>query len=256
MATGMVRLAAICDLHVNKTSEGAVQHVLASIADAADVLLLAGDLTDYGLPEEARVLAKALNALRMPVAAVLGNHDLESGKEAEVRDILSEAGVKMLDGDAVELKGVGIAGVKGFCGGFGPRTLGAWGEAVVKAFVHEALNEALKLESALARIRAANIVALLHYSPIQTTVEGEPPEIYPFLGTSRLEEPISRFPVSLVCHGHAHRGRLQGVTKTNVPVYNVSMPLLARAFTDRPPFRIFEVPAHERVLETTTATVS
>jgi Icc-related predicted phosphoesterase len=140
------------------------------------------------------------------------------------------------------MAGIGIAGVKGFGGGFGQRALGAWGERIIKQFVHEAVNEALKLEAALARLRTPAMVALLHYSPVQQTVEGEPLEIYPFVGSSRLEEPINRFPVSLVVHGHAHRGQLEGRTKSNVPVYNVSMPLLARAFPDRPAFRVFDVP--------------
>jgi Icc-related predicted phosphoesterase len=209
------------------------------------VLLLAGDLTDYGLPDEARVLARALAAVRMPVVAVLGNHDVEAGKEDEVRQILSEVGVTLLDGDATEVRGIGIAGAKGFGGGFGPRTLGAWGETIVKQFVHEALNEALKLEAALARLRTPQLVALLHYAPVQQTVEGEPLEIFPFLGTGRLEEPISRYPVNLVIHGHAHRGQLEGVTKTKVPVYNVALPLLQRCFPDRPPFRVFELPVGE-----------
>jgi len=152
----------------------------------------------------------------------------------------------VLDGDACEVHGVGIAGVKGFGGGFGKRALGPWGETIIKQFVREAVDEALKLEAALARLRTTHLVALLHYSPIQQTVEGEPLEIYPFLGSSRLEEPINRYPVSLVVHGHAHRGQLQGRTKSGVNVYNVSMPLLSRTFTDRPPFRVFEVQAAER----------
>jgi Icc-related predicted phosphoesterase len=243
MAT--VRIAALADVHCTKTSQGALQPLFSRIADSADLLLLAGDLTDYGLPEEARVLARELTALRIPAAAVLGNHDLESSRQDEVRQILADAGVTILDGDACELKGVGIAGVKGFGGGFGPRALGPWGEQIIKQFVHEAVNEALKLEAALARLRTKTLVALLHYSPVQATVEGEPLEIYPFLGSSRLEEPLSRYPVSLVLHGHAHRGQLQGVTKNHIPVYNVSMPLLTRLFPDRPAFRVFELPVSE-----------
>jgi hypothetical protein len=137
--------------------------------------------------------------------------------------------------------------VKGFGGGFGARALGPWGEKIIKQFVHEAVNEALKLEAALARLRTKQLVALLHYAPVQQTVEGEPPEIFPFVGSSRLEEPLGRYPVSLVVHGHAHRGQLQGTTRNGVPVYNVSMPLLLRAFPDRPPFRIFEVAVPEPV---------
>lgn len=243
MAT--VRIAALADLHCSKTSQGALQPLFARIADSADLLLLAGDLTDYGLPEEARVLAKEITALRIPAVAVLGNHDIESSKQDEVTQILTDAGITMLDGDGREIKGIGIAGVKGFGGGFGKRALGPWGEQIIKQFVHEAVNEALKLESALARLHTKTRIALMHYSPVQATVEGEPPEIYPFLGSSRLEEPLGRYHVSLVLHGHAHRGQPQGATKNNVPVYNVSMPLLTRLFPDRPPFRVFELPASE-----------
>jgi Icc-related predicted phosphoesterase len=246
MAGPVVRIAAIGDLHCTKTSQGAFQPMLARVAEAAELLLVAGDLTDYGLPDEARVLARELTTLRIPIVAVLGNHDVESGKEAEVRQILSDAGVVILDGDATEMHGIGIAGIKGFGGGFGQRALGPWGETIVKQFVREAVDEALKLEAALARLRTTHIVALTHYSPVQQTVEGEPLEIYPFLGSSRLEEPLNRYPVSLVVHGHAHRGQLQGRTKSGANVYNVSMPLLSRTFPDRPPFRVFEVEAGER----------
>src|SRR6478672_1847116 len=232
MAGTHIRVAAVADLHCTKSSQGAFQPLFARMSEAADIALLGGDLTDYGLPDEAQVLAKELTALRVPAAAVLGNHDMESGKADEVRKIIA---------DAVELKGVGIAGVKGFGGGFGHRALGPWGETIIKQFVREAVDEALKLEAALARLRTPQLVALLHYSPVQQTVEGEPLEIYPFLGSSRLEEPLGRYPVSLVFHGHAHRGQPQGLTKNGAPVYNVSMPLLTRTFADRPPFRVFDV---------------
>jgi Icc-related predicted phosphoesterase len=246
MASTTVRIAAIGDLHCTRTSQGAFQPLLARVAESAELLLVAGDLTDYGLPDEARVLARELASLRIPVVAVLGNHDYESCKEQEVRQIIADAGVVILDGDATEVHGIGIAGVKGFGGGFGQRALGPWGEGIIKQFVREAVDEALKLEAALARLRTTHMVALLHYSPVQATVEGEPLEIYPFLGSSRLEEPINRYPVSLVLHGHAHRGQLEGRTKSGVSVCNVSMPLLSRTFTDRPPFRVFEVVAGER----------
>ena len=242
MAGTIVRVAALADLHCTRTSQGAFQSLFARVSESADVLVIAGDLTDYGLPDEAAVLARELASLRIPAAAVLGNHDFESGKSGEVRQILSDAGLIVLDGDACELQGIGIAGVKGFGGGFGRHALGPWGETIIKQFAHEAVDEALKLEAAFARLRTTQLIALLHYSPVQQTVEGEPLEIYPFLGSSRLEEPIGRYPVSLVVHGHAHRGQLKGATKGGVPVYNVSMPLLTRTFADRPPFRVFEVP--------------
>jgi Icc-related predicted phosphoesterase len=253
MAETVVRVAALADLHCTKTSQGAFQPLFTRIAESADLLLLAGDLTDYGLPEEARVLAKELTALRIPVAAVLGNHDVESGKAEEVTKILVEAGLIILDGDACELLGIGIAGVKGFAGGFGPRALGSWGEDVIKVFVREAVNEALKLEAALARLQSTQHLVLLHYSPIMQTVEGEPPEVFPFVGSSRLEEPIGRFPVAAVFHAHAHHGRPEGMTKDHVPVYNVSMPLLARAYPDQARFRILEVPVEQPAAEPVAA---
>lgn len=236
-----VRLAALGDLHCTKTSQGAFQTLFGLVRESADLLLLAGDLTDYGLPEEAQVLVREMASLRLPVVAVLGNHDRESGRETDVIHVLTEAGVHMLDGDATEVLGVGIAGVTGFGGGFGKHALAPWGEAAIKQFVHAAVEEALKLEKALARLRTPTVIALMHYSPVQQTVQGEPPEIYPFLGSSRLEEPLNRYPVSLVFHGHAHRGQPQGATTSGAAVYNVSVPLLTRTSPDRPPFRVFNV---------------
>jgi Icc-related predicted phosphoesterase len=241
-STSVVRVAAVGDLHCTRASHGAFQTLFSQVSASADVLLLAGDLTDTGLADEARILARELAALHVPAIAVFGNHDCESGHHDEVRHILTEAGVTILDGEAAEVRGVGIAGVKGFCGGFGQRALGPWGESAIKQFVHEAVNEALKLEAALARLRTTQQIVLLHYAPIQDTVEGEPPEIFPFVGSSRLEDPISRFPVSMVFHGHAHRGRPEGRTKGQVPVYNVSMPLLTRVYPNRPHFRIVQIP--------------
>jgi Icc-related predicted phosphoesterase len=239
-----MRLAAVGDLHVKKTSQGVLQPLLAPVNDHADVLLLCGDLTDYGLKEEAVILAKELTAVvRIPMVAVLGNHDYESGQQQEVCRILTEAGVRMLDGEAFEIQGLGIAGAKGFSGGFGRATIGAWGEPATKRFVQEAIDEAMKLEAALARLRTERRVALLHYAPIHATVEGEPPEIISYLGTSRLEEPLNRHPVDFVFHGHAHHGALEGRTSTGTPVYNVAMPLLLQKFPDRPPFRVVEVPS-------------
>jgi Icc-related predicted phosphoesterase len=239
----MVRVAAVGDIHCTKASDGTLQALFAQMADSADVLALCGDLVDYGLPDEAHVLAKELGTVlkTRPVVAVLGNHDFEAGQEEAVHDILCSAGVTVLDGDAVELSGVGFAGCKGFCGGFGRRSLEPWGEVAIKSFVREAIDETLKLEKALARLRTPNRIALLHYAPIQGTVEGEPLEIYPFLGSSRLEEPLNRYEVAAVVHGHAHHGTPEGRTSTGIPVYNVSMPLLRRIFPERPAFRILEL---------------
>lgn len=238
-----VRIAAMSDVHCTKSSAGVLQPVFAAVSDAADVLLLCGDLTDYGLAEEARVLARELAGVRIPVIGVLGNHDFESGQEREVRAILVDAGITLLDGESCEAHGVGFAGIKGFAGGFGRGTLGAWGEPAVKAFVNEAVQEALKLESALARLRTPQRVAIMHYAPVRGTVEGEPPEIYPYLGCSRLEEPLARYPVAAVFHGHAHNGSPESCTAAGVPVYNVALPVLRKRAPDGPPARFIHVDA-------------
>jgi Icc-related predicted phosphoesterase len=238
-----IRIATVADVHYAKTSQGLLQPLFAQINERADILVIAGDLTDYGLAEEARVLARDLTtSVTIPVVAVLGNHDYESGEEEEVRRILADAGVHILDVDSVEILGVGFAGVKGFAGGFGRGALGPWGEPVIKQFVQEALNEALKLESALARLKVKHRIAVLHYAPIRGTLEGEPTEILPWLGCSRLEEPLSRYEVSAVVHGHAHKGAPEGKTATGIPVFNVALQVLKASYPDRPPFRIIEVP--------------
>jgi Icc-related predicted phosphoesterase len=234
-------VAAIGDIHVSRHSQGAFQPLFTQISATADVLVLCGDFTDYGLPDEARVLARELIAVKLPVVAVLGNHDYEAGKQNEIREILADAGVTVLDGEATEIEGVGFAGVKGFAGGFGRGALGPWGEPIIKRFVQEAVDEAMKLEAALARLRTERRVAILHYAPIRGTVEGEPPEIMPYLGSGRLEEPINRYRTTAVFHGHAHRGSPEGRTSTGIPVYNVAMPLLARINPDRPPYLVVEL---------------
>ncbi|HEU4587576.1 MAG TPA: metallophosphoesterase [Gemmatimonadales bacterium] len=239
-----LRLAAIGDLHYGRTPASLLQPLFAAIARDADILALCGDLTDTGHPDEARSLARELSiGVKIPIVAVLGNHDYESGRTAEVTQILGEAGISVLDGTACEIQGIGFAGTKGFAGGFGRRALGPWGEPAIKMFVREALDEALKLETALARLAGASRrIALLHYAPICETVQGEPLEIYPYLGSSRLEEPLGRYPVDAVFHGHAHHGTPEGRTKTGVPVYNVSMGLLHRCRPDQQPFRVIELP--------------
>jgi len=243
-----LRIAAVADIHVKKNSTGELHPLFAKITESADVLLLCGDLTDYGSPEEAGVLVKEItSSLRIPAIGVLGNHDFEEGKQGEITKMLTNAGVQMLDGGATEIHGVGFAGVKGFGGGFGRRALGAWGEEILKRFVHETIEEALKLESALARLRTPQKIAVLHYSPIQATVQGEPPEIIAFLGSSRLEEPVDRYRVSTVFHGHAHHGSLEGKTKGGAAVYNVALPLLKNKFPDQLPFKLIEVPIGQPV---------
>ena len=237
-----VRIAAISDVHCGVDGQGSYQELFAEINDHADILVICGDLTDYGLPEEAKVLAKELtSAIRVPTVGVLGNHDFESGKEEEICRILGDTGMRILDGESHEILGIGFAGVKGFAGGFGRGALGPWGEKIIKDFVHEAVNEALKLETALARLRERHRIAILHYSPIAATVAGEPLEIFPYLGSSRLEEPLGRYPVAAVFHGHAHHGSPEGTTAGGTPVYNVSVQVLKRAYPDRAPYRIIEL---------------
>lgn len=215
--------------------------LFAQLEGKADVLALCGDLTDYGTADEAHVLVKELSVLKIPMLAVLGNHDHESGAPEKVVQILTEAGVRVLDGDSHTIGDVGFAGVKGFCGGFGRGTLGPWGESAVKHFVKEALDEALKLESALARLRTRRRVALLHYAPVRDTVVGEPEEIFPFLGCSRLEEPLERYPVNLAFHGHAHRGTAEGKTRSGTAVYNVALPLMRRLMGPETQIRVVEL---------------
>jgi len=237
-----IRVAAVGDVHCAKgMTPGTLAPVFGQVAERADILALCGDLTDTGTVDEAKSLVRELAAAKVPIVAVLGNHDYESEKADDVKRVLADAGVAVLDGDSVEIRGVGFAGVKGFAGGFGERALQSWGEPVLKAFVREAVEEALKLEGALARLRTPHRIALLHYSPVRATVTDEPLEIAAFLGSSRLEDPLNRYPVTAAFHGHAHRGSLEGRTTSGVPVYNVAWPLLRRRFPNDPPFRVIEV---------------
>jgi Icc-related predicted phosphoesterase len=241
-APDVVRVAAVGDVHCSQQCRGTLQTVLAQVAASADVLALCGDLTNHGLPEEAKALVAELQAIHeMPVVAVLGNHDYESGQIDELRKILTGAGVHVLDGDHVEIKGVGIVGVKGFGGGFERGTLSAFGEPAIKHFVQEAIDEVHKLESALARTATEKKIAVMHYSPIRATVEGESPEIFAFLGSGRLEEPLNRYKVTAAVHGHAHRGAPEGRTSAGIPVYNVAVPVMRAAYPTRPPFRVLDV---------------
>jgi Icc-related predicted phosphoesterase len=238
-----LRIAATADLHYSKTSHGQHRELFEHASDAADVLLLCGDLTDYGTVEEAQVLCDDFRKYaRIPTLAVLGNHDLESNQQHELRATVEAAGVRVLDGECAEIDGVGFAGICGFGGGFGQWMLNAWGEPTIKQFVQEAIDQAVRLEQALARLHTEQRVVLLHYSPLRETVEGEPAEIWPFLGSTRLEGPLNRFHVNATFHGHAHNGRPEGHTTGNVPVFNVAVPVLAKtpdAFPHR--FRLFEL---------------
>jgi Icc-related predicted phosphoesterase len=239
MAERKLRVAATADIHYGKHSRGLFHDSLAEMSRNADVLLLCGDLTDYGLAEEAEQLVSDIrSAVRIPTLAVLGNHDFESGESELVCKVLDGAGVNVLNGEAAEIEGVGFAGVCGFGGGFGRRMLNAWGEPLIKQFVQEAIDQAVRLEQALAKLHTEKRVAILHYSPIRATVQGEDPEIFAFLGSTRLEEPINRFRVNAVFHGHAHNGMAEGSTATKIPVYNVSAPVLQKAGK---PYRVIEI---------------
>lgn len=239
-----MRIAAISDLHYGRNSRGKLEELFEVMADAADVILLCGDLTDYGLREEAEALAEDLHAyVRIPVLGVFGNHDFESGTQGHVRSILEDVGVKLLDGESTEIDGVGFAGACGFAGGFDRWALNPWGEKIYKDFVQTALDEVLKLETALSRLETEWRIVLLHYAPIRQTIIGESPEIFPFLGTSRLEDPLNHYEVSAAFHGHAHKGTPEGRTANDVPIYNVSIPMLKSHRPDDPPFLLYDVEA-------------
>ena len=239
-STDPITVAAIGDLHVTETCHDRYRAMFAEISDAADVLVLAGDLTNFGKIVEAEILAEDLKACSIPVVAVLGNHDVEAGETDEVLRILQGAGVTVLDEQATVIRGVGFAGVKGFLGGFGRGELGAFGEQAIKDFVDEAQNEATKLENALRSLRTERVMAVLHYAPIADTVEGEPLEIYPFLGSSRLANAIDRFDnVKVAVHGHAHRGAYSGRTPGGVPAFNVAQFVVEPVFGR--PYALLEI---------------
>jgi Icc-related predicted phosphoesterase len=235
-----MRIAATADLHFVPQRQTALHDQLQRVRDEADVLVIAGDLTNYGLPSEMEPLLNILVRSRVPTIVVLGNHDYECGHENELMNMLINAGIKVLDGSAYERDGVGFAGAKGFVGGFGRGVLTAFGEREVKTFVRASVDEALKLERGLSQLRSRKRIVVLHYSPIAATVQGEAPEISAFLGTSRLAEVIDRHGADLVVHGHAHHGALEGKTTAGIPVYNVAITLLQ---AQQPPaeYRIFEV---------------
>jgi uncharacterized protein len=221
-SNGTLRVAAMGDLHVREDGSASYRDLFGEISREADVLVLAGDLTDLGKPKEAEILAEDLKACSIPVIGVLGNHDYECGCPEEIARILREAGMRILEGQSVEIDGVGFVGVKGFAGGFGRRMLGSFGEPAMKQFVAETMNETMRLENAMRSVRSKRSMVVLHYAPVVDTIESEPLEIYPFLGSSRLAETIDRFKVSAIVHGHAHRGRFEGRTPGGQPVYNVA----------------------------------
>ena len=235
-----MKIAAIGDLHVTEDSVAPYRDIFLEISDRADVLILAGDLTNFGKTSEAEILAEDIGECTIPVLGVLGNHDYEVGQPEEVARILHESGMTVLDEQAVEIGGVGFAGVKGFIGGFGRGELAPFGEPIIKAFVDEAVNEARKLENALRSLRTDKIVAVLHYSPVADTLEGEPIEIYQYLGSARLADALDRFDnIAAVIHGHAHHGTYEGRTMRGTPVYNCAQFVLQEKFGR--PYAVLEV---------------
>ena len=235
-----MRIAALADLHYSPQSYDRIREQMSRVRDEADVLVLAGDLTNYGKPAEMESLLNALVRVRVPIVAILGNHDYESGHEAELMKMMTDEGIKVLDGTGYERDGVGFAGCKGFLGGFGRGVLTAFGEKEVKSFVQAAIDECLKLERAMSQLRAQKRVVVVHYSPIPATVVGEAPEIYPYLGTSRLAEVIDRHGANIVIHGHAHHGAPEGKTTAGIPVYNVALALIQQQ-DSKAAYRVFEI---------------
>jgi Icc-related predicted phosphoesterase len=235
-----MRIAATADLHFSPQNATALRGQFDKVRDDADVLIIAGDLTNYGKSTEMEPLLNTLVRLRIPIVAVLGNHDYESEQPAELIRMMTAEGIKVLDGSAYERDRVGFAGTKGFVGGFGRGVLTAFGEPEIKAFVRASIDEALKLERAMSQLRTAKRVVVLHYAPIASTTEGEAPEISPFLGTSRLAEVIDRHGADLVLHGHAHNGKLNGHTTGGIPVHNVAITLL-QSQQQPAAYRVFDV---------------
>src|SRR6266404_4606763 len=233
-----MRIAATADLHFSPQSYDHIREAMSRVRDEADLLIIAGDLTNFGKVDEMRSLLNALVRLRIPIVAVLGNHDYESNEEQQLMRLMVDEGIKVLDGSSYERDGVGFAGTKGFCGGFGRGALTSFGEPEVKAFVKAGIDEAMNLERALSVLRTKKRVVVTHYAPVRETAEGEPNEIFPYLGSSRLGEVIDRFGAELVIHGHAHHGALDGKTTSGIPVYNVALTLLQASGK---PYRVFEV---------------
>jgi Icc-related predicted phosphoesterase len=230
----MLRVAAVGDTHIAEDSGGRLAPHWGQLHDDADVLLLAGDLTNLGTERQAAVLAREIEAVQCRVIAVLGNHDYHSGQEAAVRRELERAGVTILEGESVTLKldghTLGVVGTKGFGGGFAGACGHAFGEMEMKEFMYVTERMAAKLEENLSALDTDYRVALLHYAPVKDTLAGERLEIYPFLGSYLLAEAVDRAGADLILHGHAHSGTEKGSTARGIPVRNVAMPLIKRAY--------------------------
>ena len=217
-----MRVAAIADIHFRENWNESIHDLLDDVEAQADLLLIAGDLTDNGLPAEAEGLAEQLQEVSIPIVAVLGNHDHENDESDRIAGIVSDAGVCVLDGTVFEMDSIGFVGTKGFCGGFNKLFIQPFGERALKTFIQTSIQEAINLENALAKLDCQHKIILLHYSPIRETLSGEPLELYPFLGCSRLANAADRQGAEVIVHGHAHHGSPSGFTRGGVQVYNVS----------------------------------
>jgi Icc-related predicted phosphoesterase len=238
-----VRIAAVGDLHYDASRGTSFRDMFAEVSRKADILVLCGDLTTHGKPEQMAAFVQELAGVDIPIVSVLGNHDYEAGQHEEVAAIMSDRGIQVLDGQSVVIDGVGFCGTKGFAGGFGRGALAPFGELLIKEFVQAALDEALKIENGLRSLTTDVRVCVLHYSPIFETVVGEPEVIWPFLGSSRLLQPIDTIGCDVVFHGHAHHGTFEAQTPTGIPVYNVAMPLLQERGEN---FYVWKIKAPER----------
>jgi len=235
-----MRLAAVADVHLKADDHEKNVRAFSIVNEMADAIVIAGDFTNHGTPEEMRGVLAVLEHIHIPIVAVLGNHDHECGHQDELAGMLRVAGVHLLDGQCFEVDGVGFAGVKGFAGGFAPYELMPFGEGGIKTFVEIAEREAIKLDYGLAQLRTPVKVAISHYAPVRETVVGEPEPIFPFLGSSRLARALDRHKPKLALHGHAHHGTFLAQTEGGLCVANVALPLL-RGRGEPHPFAMFEL---------------
>lgn len=235
-----MRLAAVADIHLKVENHEHDVRAFSPVNELADALVIAGDFTNHGMPEEMRGVLAVLDHIRIPIIAVLGNHDHESGHQDELAGMLRLAGLHLLDGHCFEIDGVGFAGTKGFCGGFAPYELMPFGEQGIKTFVEIAEREAIKLDYGLAQTQAPRKVAISHYAPIKDTIVGEPEPIFPFLGSSRLQRALENHRPVLALHGHAHKGVFSAETKSGIRVCNVALPIL-RQRGEEHPFALFNL---------------
>jgi Icc-related predicted phosphoesterase len=221
-----LKIAATADIHTRVWDAERLHALVQDAAGDADVLAIGGDLTDLGHLEQVEVLLEVLETCSIPILATLGNHDYESGNVAELSRLIGESNVYLLDRSSIVIDGVGFSGVKGFCGGFDGNLANSFGEELFKAWVTEGVLEAEALKNELQNLETERRVAVLHYAPVRATVEGEPPEIHAFLGTSHLARALDEGSATVAFHGHAHHGSFKGMTRGGVPVFNVSLPVL------------------------------